>query len=950
MVENREKLTRLIWECIGILRGHMPPGEYPKYILGMTFLKILHDSRDSLEAQYHWHLDNSFQWNDLNGAHSTQVFQQYLGRITSTLPPKLGDIVKLTGLFELSDLIGDDLYRLVDIVSDVDFGAIPRDTTIEALTSIFEGPFTKSLALHYTSETVSILLAKLANPRGNIDIYDPACGTGRLLLNAYREARTASPKANIRLFGQEIRSQTALLAQILMLIAGVENAEIRIGDTLTAPQFRSPDGLVQRFDVVVSALPFGVHLDRDKESAIRADPRFRDRFTSSGDMLFLEHIVASLSSAGRAVTVVAPGALFRGGVEVEKRRGLVETDLIEAVIELPNGVLLDTPIAPVIIIFNRSKPDSLQNHILVVNANTSYTKYNHRNIIDDEHQQRIIDAVANLAEIDGFARLIQVDEIAKNDYVLLPTTYLDKPELKTSGFLVKSTQAVQLQDISTLYAGTRGHESILKGQGNTPIIQGRDLSSLSLTVTGLEQIRITGDLQAEIYAQHGDILIQRIGKKPRAYLVEESLEGVLVWNTVFIVRLNKEYEYLRHFLIEYLNSPVWYQYLDSIRPVSAGAPTLSMSVLKEVNVPVPPPNTVAALGELYEVELDMQTRVSKLRELKDSLFSIDDEATLREQIRQIAIREHIVVQTIQQAEDFEYQIRNLYPYALAFPYRLLSNFTNPGEKYPEQLRVGENLMAFFGSIGLATLVHSGMHTGDEASWLNTELQKWWQGGISPGNWQEMGRRSSQIFRASDNPNVAEIASVWFKPNSTKPSEFRNNLTKLGEILNDYKHGRGPKTPYEFQDANANAEKLLRGCLEHVSLLTKHHIYQVVRSTLDWKTKQIVVNILVHMGDHPGHRQQQAVADMALPQDHLYIAAAEQDWISLYPLITAQYCPSCRTQETYMVDHWDGFGQRLVLKSFERGHTLDTSDKHPAAVQLRDHFEHFIKQITRQSIS
>src|SRR5215510_6101840 len=242
------------------------------------------------------------------------------------------------------------------------------------------------------------------------------------------------------------------------------------------------------------------------------------------------------------------------------------------------------------------------------------------------------------------------------------------------------------------HIGTRGNKSIIKGEGDTPIIQGRDLSSLSLAIEDLEHIRIIGDLQAEVYSQQGDILIQRIGGRPRAYLVEENLKGILVWNTVYVIRLNQDYQYLRHFLIEYLNSPVWHDYLNIVRPVGAGAPTLSMTLLKGVNVPVPPQDTVAALGDLYEVERDMQIRLNKLRELKDSLFNIEDETALQEQIRQIAIRERIVVQTIQQAEDFEYQIRNLYPYMLAYPYRLLSAFTHPAEKYPEQLRVGENLM------------------------------------------------------------------------------------------------------------------------------------------------------------------------------------------------------------------------------------------------------------------
>jgi len=668
------------------------------------------------------------------------------------------------------------------------------------------------------------------------------------------------------------------------------------------------------------------------------------------DWLFVQHIIASLGEKSRAAILMTPGALFRSGSERAIRQSITESDIIEAVIELPNNVLRSTGIAPVVLLLNKNKPSALRKRILFVNAKREFSIYHDRTIIDDENLQRIVDVVTNIKNLPGFSCLVDLDKVVENNYLLSPATYLHITDERRVGFLLKHSSMQPLQHIADVLPGTRaGRETVLKGEGDTPILQGRNLAAFGLSVDDLDRIRVVGELSNEVFAQRGDILLQRIGEHPSAYLVDEKLDGTLVWDTVYVIRLHDEFSHLGRFLVEYLNSSLWYEYLQTRQMRSAGPPTLSLSMVRESEVPVPQREwaltALVSLDSLFEAERDIQDRFRTLRQIRQQLFTTEDQQAFEESIEKTLLRERIVSQTVQQAEGLDYQIRNLFPHMLAYPYRTLDSATQYSQKYQEQLRVGENLMAFFGSIGLQLLFHLGLHKSDDAEWLRSALGSWWNGGIAPGDWHEMGRRSAQSIRQSNVPGISAIANVWFKGQGSRPSDFRKNLQRLGEMLNDFKHSRGPKTPREYKENSEEAHGLLRECLEQVSLLTQYPIHQVISSSQDWKTQQMVVRTLVHMGDHPGLRQHETTLTVPVSDDHLYIAIDSDNWISLYPLITVQYCPSCQQRETYMIDRWDGFGQRFLLKSFERGHTLDTSKNDSEAMAMRDDFEHFFRVLT-----
>jgi type I restriction enzyme M protein len=946
MVAAQEQLAEVIWKCVQILRGRVTPDEYAKYIITLVFLKAVHHDHQLYVRDIGSGIEEIPAWETTYKNLDYTDFHGFVSRLRQALPIDLSELILQSEIDRYVGFLRDDTVRLAKIVDELTFDDESRTALTDILMRLFEHPYAKKTAGLYTPKFVSHLLAKLMRYSGSCKIYDPACGTGYLLVCAYREAVSqCTDRAQVRLFGQDIAEQTTVLAKMIMVISGISSFDIRSGDTLLSPWFTLADHSVQRFDSVVSALPFGAFLTRDKEDSIARDVRFPRGFSTNADLLFVEHIIASLSEVGRAVVLAASGALFRSGRDSLRRADIVNSDLIEAVIELPSNVLADTSVPPAIIILNRNKPEILRNQVLFVDAKRCFSKHAGQVIFEPNEQQRIISTIENAEEQIGFSRLVSIKDIASRDFVLIPSTYLQTPHSSPNGFLVKSAERVQLQNIADILPGVRDSNAAIKGEGTTPIIQGRDISVLSLTKENLEHIRIVGELRNGLYTQPGDILIQRIGEKPSAYLVEEELGGVLVWSTVFVIRLKEKHHHLRHFLVEYLNSPVWYEYLSRMRSSSAGAPTLSLTVLQKAEVPIPQQESISALRDLYEVERDFQVRLNKLRELKDSLFNIEDDASLQCKIQEISIRERITIQTLQQAGDFDYQVRNLYPYALAYPYRLLSGITNPPEVYPEQLRVGENLMAFFGSITLSLLAHSGLYTDSKFAWLGSKLKDWWQGGISPGDWQEMGRRIAQTLRECAYEQATEVTGVWFKAKSSRPSEFRNNISTLGERLNDYKHSRGPKTPIQYKEAVSQTGTLLRSCLEQVSLLTQFPMHQVVSSNLDWRSSQIILKTLMHVGDHPGHNQHESQSSKLLPTDHLYMLSGSDEWISLYPLMTAQYCPSCQTLETYMVDRWDGLGGRLVLKSFERGHTVDTSRDDSIATKLRDDFEHFVRIIS-----
>jgi len=933
---STRRLESYLWDAMSRVRGLASTRDTIEHIMGLLFLKRLSDQ--SLPE---------IGWDRI---HSSPVPGDEITHALRTLEShpdyrEVGELLNALGLSKLATK--PRLCReLVEIISSTDLGGVTSKDLASLNTSFLEMRADAAGARSgefYTPLNLSLLMAELLAPEAGATIYDPACGTGSLLLAAYRQSiHGAEGDSEPQLVGQEINLQTAALAKLNLILSGIPSASILTGNTLIEPRFLEGESIKQ-FDYAIAHPPVGIRLSRSDADYLRYDPyhrfvRFAGNVPRVADYAFIQHIVASLNERGRAVVLVGLRTLFVSGSEGQIRRVLIEDDVIEAVVTLCGNLLPNTSAPTAILILNKSKPEELKDKILFVYANEEYEPEDRRrNTISDHNRRRIVEAIKRQQEQDRFVVIATLEEIKANDYVLMPASYTNL--IGIGNFMGGNFEWIELDKVADVLQGTRLGRQV-SDAGATPVIQGRDLSVGNLSVDDLSMADVPGDLSNPVYTENGDILIQRIGQRPRAYLVEDELKGVLARDTVYVIRLHEKDPSVTRYLVEFLNSDIG-QALLSTGVGGAVIPTMRLTDLRRLRLPIPDKVVIELINDLHEVEQTLGNRISRTRNLRRRLFGIEDPEQVEARLRSLSTEAQVLAASVVQVDDLDFQIRNFYPLPLAYPYRLLSAIREPTRLYPEQLRVAENILVFLGLVGLSFAAHTQTLTDPGNTNLTVDsLTRCWQGGISPGDWQFWANEAGKLLR--ENRELAVVnsfAALWFKGSGRKRSEFARLTKRLVELKNDFKHDRGPKAIYEFKKSAQEMDECLRQCLEQLSFFVQYPIRLVEHMDRDWETDKAILNTLVYVGDHPGLRQEQKKLADTLPENKLYLELTDHEWISLYPLISVQHCPDCKFRETYFIDRWDGPGERTILKSFERGHTHDNDDE---ARMVDKHFQHWLR--------
>lgn len=297
----------------------------------------------------------------------------------------------------------------------------------EFLISNYAANAGKSGGEFFTPQNVSKLIARLAlhNQENVNKIYDPACGSGSLLLQA--EKQFGIPEEGF--FGQEINLTTYNLARMNMFLHGVgyEKFNIKLGDTLTDPHFLGD----RPFDAVVSNPPYSINWIGSDDPTLINDERFAPAGVlapkSKADFAFILHSLNYLSSKGRAAIVCFPGIFYRGGAEQKIRKYLVDNNFVETVISLAPNLFYGTSIAVNILVLSKHKTDTKTQFI---EAGELYQKETNNNILTDEHIAKIIEAFDTKNDIQYFAKSAELEEIAKNDYNLSVSSYVEAKDTR----------------------------------------------------------------------------------------------------------------------------------------------------------------------------------------------------------------------------------------------------------------------------------------------------------------------------------------------------------------------------------------------------------------------------------------------------------------------------------------------------------------------------------------
>jgi type I restriction enzyme M protein len=282
----------------------------------------------------------------------------------------------------------------------------------------------------YTPKEIKEVIVQLVKPQEGMSIYDPTAGSGGFLVSAIEYVKKQGQNhRNLQLYGQENTLSTWAICKLNMLLHDVSGATIWKGDTIREPK-NTEGATLKTFDMVLANPPFSLK-NWGRETAIsNSYNRFNYGVApaSYGDLAFVQHMIASTNSKGVIACVVPHGILFRGGEEGKIRQAMLEDDLFEAVIGFPQNLFYGASIPAAVIILNKNKPADKKGKVLFIEASQGFVKDGNKNKLRLEDIEHIVATYEAFTDEDKFAKVVEMDEIKKNDFNLNITRYVDTAE------------------------------------------------------------------------------------------------------------------------------------------------------------------------------------------------------------------------------------------------------------------------------------------------------------------------------------------------------------------------------------------------------------------------------------------------------------------------------------------------------------------------------------------
>lgn len=485
-----------LWESANILRGPVDAADFKSYIFPMLFFKRISDVFDEETAaaleesggdqdyalfpeNHRFQIPEGCHWRDVRAKTSNvgAAVQHAFREIEQANPHTLYGIFGDAG-WSNKERLSDELLRdLIEHFSRLSLsnGNINSDVlgqAYEYLIKKFADATNKKAGEFYTPRSIVRLLINILDPLEGETIYDPACGTGGMLLEAVHHVRDAGGDTKTlrgKLYGQEKNLTTSGIARINLFLHGVEDFRIERGDTLRQPAFFDGDKLAT-FDCVIANPPFS--LERWGEDIWTNDP-FGRNFAGvpprkSGDYAWVQHMIKSMHvRTGRMAVVLPHGALFRMGVEGQIRRRILEMDLLEAVIGLGPNLFYGTGLAACILFMRSGKIAERRKQVLFIDASRLFKRGRNQNTLDLEHAARIYELYRGYESVKGLAYLASLSEIECNDWNLNIPRYVE-PLVETETISIDDVLAGLRESLESAYVAEAHLKSFLRKVGLAP--------------------------------------------------------------------------------------------------------------------------------------------------------------------------------------------------------------------------------------------------------------------------------------------------------------------------------------------------------------------------------------------------------------------------------------------------------------------------------------------------
>lgn len=491
--QERDELHRAIWAIADELRGSVDGWDFKSYVLGMMFYRYISENltnyinegeieagndgfdyvllsdedaeqarEDLVKTKGFFILPSELFCNVRKQASSDENLNMTLERVFHHIEDSAKGSESednFAGLFDDIDVNSNklgatvakrnaNLVKLIEGIANMGLGNYKENSidafgdAYEYLMSMYASNAGKSGGEFFTPQEVSELLTRIA-VAGKTEVnkvYDPACGSGSLLLKAAK----ILGKENVRqgFYGQEINLTTYNLCRINMFLHDIDFDKFDIAheDTLLNPQHWDEEP----FEVIVSNPPYSIKWEGDDNPVLINAPRFSPAGVlapkSKADLAFIMHSLAWLATNGTAAIVCFPGIMYRGGAEKKIRQYLIDNNFIDCIIQLPSNLFFGTSIATCIMVLKRSKAD---NNTLFIDASNECVKVTNNNKLTEDNIARIVEKFVSRADVEYFSRSVPYEEIAENDYNLSVSTYVEAEDTREVIDIVKLNAEIE---------------------------------------------------------------------------------------------------------------------------------------------------------------------------------------------------------------------------------------------------------------------------------------------------------------------------------------------------------------------------------------------------------------------------------------------------------------------------------------------------------------------------
>lgn len=451
------EIESYLWNAANILRGPVDASDFKAYIFPLLFFKRISDIYDeeyedalkesggddeyaSYPEQHDYIIPEGARWKDIREKTTNvgQAIQYAFREIEKANPDQLYGIFGDVNWSNKERLPDELLINLIEnfsskILSKKNVEPDMLGQAYEFLIKKFADLTNRKAGEFYTPRTIVHLMVSMLKPKETDSIYDPACGSGGMLLESYHYVKEKNGDfRTLKIYGQEKNLTTSSIARINLFLHGMKDFQIVRGDTLRNPAFREGDKLAQ-FDIVIANPPFS--LKNWGYENWSQDP-FGRNFAgippeSYGDFAWVQHMVKSMALPNGRMAVILPhGALFRSGAEARIRKELIEKDLVETIIGLGPNLFYGTGISACILVLRLNKDKDKKNKVYFIDASNQYQKGRNQNYFLEEHTNNVLSWYESYKDMENINRVVDNSEIAENDYNLNLSRYVKKQIVK----------------------------------------------------------------------------------------------------------------------------------------------------------------------------------------------------------------------------------------------------------------------------------------------------------------------------------------------------------------------------------------------------------------------------------------------------------------------------------------------------------------------------------------